>query len=156
LPSAEEVEEIEGAEEIEEVEVEVAVEEVARCWFRGLIPDGWVCPDIFFFHMVWWMPPVALLATWSVCFCVLWFLAGRPPGGKTKKDAPLPYQLTFQDPATPGMEGIIDLHHEIMFYVIIVITFVFWMTARIVVLFNVSSPALPYSAVREHLGLEWL
>jgi hypothetical protein len=48
-------------------------------------------------------------------------------GGKSGflKDAPLPYQLTFQDPATATMEGIIDLHHEILFYIIIIITFIF-------------------------------
>ena len=49
---------------------------------------------------------------------------GQSLGLKKKNDAPLPYQLTFQDPATSGMEGIIDLHHEIMFYVVIIITFV--------------------------------
>lgn len=26
------------------------------------------------------------------------------------------YQLGFQDPATPLMEGIIDLHHHIFFF----------------------------------------
>ena len=41
-----------------------------------------------------------------------------------KKDAPLPYQLSFQDPATPNMSGVIDLHHEIMFFLVIIVTFV--------------------------------
>lgn len=41
-----------------------------------------------------------------------------------KLDAPEPWQLTFQDPASPSMEGIIDLHHEIMFYLVLIITFV--------------------------------
>ena len=62
---------------------------------------------------------------------------GGPPAPKGKrggkqgakkdlpgKDAPHPYQITFQDPATPSMEGIVDLHHEIMFYVIVIIAFV--------------------------------
>lgn len=40
------------------------------------------------------------------------------------RDAPVPYQITFQDPATPSMEGIVDLHHEIMFYIIVIIVFV--------------------------------
>lgn len=63
-----------------------------------------------------------------------------PPCGL--KDAPLPYQVTFQDPATPSMEWIIDLHHEITFYIIIVIVFILWMLVRIVVPFNVPEGAL--------------
>jgi hypothetical protein len=43
---------------------------------------------------------------------------------KNKLDIPEPWQISFQDPATPGMEGIIDLHHEIMFYLVVIITFV--------------------------------
>jgi hypothetical protein len=43
---------------------------------------------------------------------------------RRKKDAPLPYQLSFQDPATPNMSGVIDLHHEIMFFLVIIVTFV--------------------------------
>jgi heme/copper-type cytochrome/quinol oxidase subunit 2 len=81
---------------------------------------------------------------------------------KTKKgrylqarDAPVPYQITFQDPATPSMEGIIDLHHEIMFYVVIVITFVLWMLVRIVMLFGAGRTPLPYSKVTQNVGLEW-
>ena len=30
-------------------------------------------------------------------------------------------QISFQDPATPIMEGIIDLHHNIFYYLIIII-----------------------------------
>jgi len=39
-------------------------------------------------------------------------------------DYPEPWQLGFQDPATPHMEGLIDLHHDIMFFLIFIITFV--------------------------------
>jgi cytochrome c oxidase subunit 2 len=35
-------------------------------------------------------------------------------------------RLLFQDPATDIMEGIIELHHYIMFFLFIVIIFVFW------------------------------
>jgi hypothetical protein len=31
-------------------------------------------------------------------------------------DAPFHKQITFQDPASPLMEGIIDLHNEIFIY----------------------------------------
>jgi len=33
-------------------------------------------------------------------------------------DATHEWQFGFQDPATPLMEGIIDLHHDIMFFLI--------------------------------------
>jgi heme/copper-type cytochrome/quinol oxidase subunit 2 len=41
-----------------------------------------------------------------------------------EKDSAVPYQINFQDPASPIMEGIIDLHHDIMFFLIIVVVFV--------------------------------
>ena len=41
-------------------------------------------------------------------------------------------RLNFQDPATAVMEGIIGLHHHIMFYMIIVIVLVGWMLSSIV------------------------
>ena len=42
-------------------------------------------------------------------------------------DVPLPYSLYFQDSASPDMEGIIELHDTIMFYIIIITTLVCWM-----------------------------
>jgi len=45
-------------------------------------------------------------------------------------DAPLPWQLGFQDPATPTMEGIINFHHDLMFIVILITIFVGWMLGR--------------------------
>jgi cytochrome c oxidase subunit 1 len=71
------------------------------------------------------------------------------------RDAPLPYQMTFQDPASAGMEGIIDLHHEVMFYMVVIVTFVFWVIIRIVVLFSAPVGSLPYSTLTHHEGLEW-
>ena len=38
-----------------------------------------------------------------------------------------PYQLGFQTPASPYMHGIINLHHHIMFYLIMVLCFTFTM-----------------------------
>lgn len=35
-----------------------------------------------------------------------------------------PWQLSFQDPATPIMEGIVDLHHDIMFFLILIVVFI--------------------------------
>ena len=45
-------------------------------------------------------------------------------------------RLLFQDPATDLMEGIIELHHYIMFFLFIVILFVVWQLLSIVGLFS--------------------
>jgi cytochrome c oxidase subunit I len=42
-------------------------------------------------------------------------------------DAPMPGQLAFQDPATKVMEDIIDLHHDIMYFLVLITVFVTWM-----------------------------
>jgi len=42
-------------------------------------------------------------------------------------DAPLPWQLAFQDSATPIHEGIVELHDAIMYYLVIICVLVFWM-----------------------------
>nr|YP_010555064.1 cytochrome c oxidase subunit 2 [Kappaphycus malesianus]UYR20485.1 cytochrome c oxidase subunit 2 [Kappaphycus malesianus] len=40
------------------------------------------------------------------------------------------WQLGFQDPATPIMEGIVNLHHDLMFFLCIISIFVSWMLGR--------------------------
>nr|AOT80691.1 cytochrome c oxidase subunit 2 [Membranoptera platyphylla] len=46
------------------------------------------------------------------------------------------WQLSFQDPATPIMEGIINLHHDLMFFICAISIFVSWMLLRTVWHFN--------------------
>nr|YP_011017662.1 cytochrome c oxidase subunit 2 [Centroceras gasparrinii]WQF69485.1 cytochrome c oxidase subunit 2 [Centroceras gasparrinii] len=46
------------------------------------------------------------------------------------------WQLGFQDPATPIMEGIINLHHDLMFFICVVSVFVSWMLVRTLWHFN--------------------
>jgi cytochrome c oxidase subunit 2 len=46
-------------------------------------------------------------------------------------DHPLARAYTFQDSATPIAEGIIDLHHEIFFYLVLILLPVSWMLFRI-------------------------
>lgn len=41
-------------------------------------------------------------------------------------DAPVLWQTGFQDPATPVMEGIINLHHDFIFFFILIFVFVLW------------------------------
>jgi cytochrome c oxidase subunit 2 len=47
-----------------------------------------------------------------------------------------PWQILFQDPATPIMEGIINLHHDIMFILIIISILVAWLLFRCIKLFT--------------------
>lgn len=51
-------------------------------------------------------------------------------------DAPEVWQMSFQDPATPIMQGIIDLHHDIMFFVVVINIFVLWMLVRTLQIFS--------------------
>ena len=50
-------------------------------------------------------------------------------------DAPEKLALGFQDSATPSMEGIIDLHHDLCFFLVVIVVFVMWMLFRSVYLF---------------------
>lgn len=45
------------------------------------------------------------------------------------------WQYGFQEPATPIMEGIINFHHDIMFFLIFILLFVSWMLGRGIYLF---------------------
>ena len=47
-------------------------------------------------------------------------------------DAPTPWQMGFQDPATAAMEGIVDLHHDICFFLVTILVLVLWLGYRIV------------------------
>ena len=46
------------------------------------------------------------------------------------------WQIGFQDPATPIMEGIINLHHDLMFFISVISVFVTWMLFRTLWHFN--------------------
>lgn len=50
-------------------------------------------------------------------------------------DSPSAWQWGFQDPASPIMEGIINLHHSIFWIIIVILTFVLWMLTRAVIPF---------------------
>jgi cytochrome c oxidase subunit 2 len=61
----------------------------------------------------------------------------------TLADAPENWQMGFQDPATPVMQGIIDLHHDIMFFMIVILGFVLWMLTRTLYHFHHSRNPIP-------------
>ena len=47
-------------------------------------------------------------------------------------DAPRPWGLYFQDSATPQMEGLVELHDNILFYLVIILFGVGWILASII------------------------
>ena len=51
-------------------------------------------------------------------------------------DVAKPWQLGFQDPATPTMQGIIRFHHDMIFLLILIVVFVGWLMFRCYFHFN--------------------
>jgi hypothetical protein len=49
---------------------------------------------------------------------------GKVEAVVNKGDAAVPNQLNFQTPATAIMEKIVDLHHDLMFFIIVIVVFV--------------------------------
>ena len=47
-------------------------------------------------------------------------------------DAPRPWGIYFQDSATPQMEGLVELHDNIMFYLVIILFAVGWILLSII------------------------
>ena len=47
-------------------------------------------------------------------------------------DAPSPWGIYFQDSATPQMEGLIELHDNIMYYLVIILFAVGWILLSII------------------------
>ena len=50
-----------------------------------------------------------------------------------------PWQINFQDPATPIADRIIEIHHHVCFFLIVILIFVFWMVFKILNSFSVFS-----------------
>jgi cytochrome c oxidase subunit 2 len=51
-------------------------------------------------------------------------------------DAPEQWGFMFQDPASPVAQGIHDLHHDIFFFMLVIMVFVFWMLGRTIFFFR--------------------
>ena len=66
---------------------------------------------------------------------------------KFKKDLPEAWQMSFQDSATPVMEGVIDLHHNIMFFMFLISFFVFYLIFYTIVLFIFPAVSLSLSSL---------
>lgn len=75
----------------------------------------------------------------SLCFLILF----SPE--VVSADSASNWQLGFQDPATPIMEGIINLHHDLMFFICVISIFVSWMLGRTLWHFEQSQSFNPSS-----------
>ncbi|XP_047168193.1 cytochrome c oxidase subunit 2, mitochondrial [Vigna umbellata] len=62
-------------------------------------------------------------------------------------DAPEPWQLGFQDAATPIMQGIMDLHHDIFFFLVQIAVFVLWVLSRALWCFRSKISPIPQRIV---------
>jgi len=67
--------------------------------------------------------------------------------GRVYMDAAEPWQVSFQDPASPTAEGIQDLHHDIFFFMVVILTFVCWMLARTLWFFRDSKNPIPSKVI---------
>nr|YP_007890638.1 cytochrome c oxidase subunit II [Jakoba bahamiensis]AGH24132.1 cytochrome c oxidase subunit 2 [Jakoba bahamiensis] len=62
-------------------------------------------------------------------------------------DTAQPWQCDFQDAATPMMEGIVNLHHDLFFFLTLIIIFVSWMLFRTIWHFRSSKNPVPSRVV---------
>jgi ubiquinol-cytochrome c reductase cytochrome b subunit len=77
----------------------------------------------------------------SICIGLFTLLSTFNTFGKDYCDSPRPWGLYFQDSATPQMEGLVELHDNIMFYLVIILFGVGWiMISMIRNYVNVTSP----------------
>lgn len=58
-------------------------------------------------------------------------------------DAPVAWQMWFQDPATSVMEGITDQNADIQFFLIVILVLVLWLRFRIVFRFHHTKQPIP-------------
>ena len=67
-------------------------------------------------------------------------------------ESAVPWQLGFQDPATPIMEGIVTLHHEVMAIIVFIGVFVVYLMVRCIQLFKKDvHPQLIELFMEQHL-----
>lgn len=70
-------------------------------------------------------------------------------------DAPEPWQIGFQDEATPIANGIIELHDNISFYLIIILVFISWLISSIIYQFSYKAFGYKYDNHGTLIELIW-
>jgi len=69
-------------------------------------------------------------------------------------DSAKPWQYGYQDPATPIIRGIIHLHNNIIFYLIIILCLVCWLLFRAIFKFRTEKNKFPYKYFAHPTSLE--
>ena len=69
-------------------------------------------------------------------------------------DAPYPWQLALQDPASPGFTGIFDLHDNIFFFLVVILFGVIWMLSSLFSQFKESVNKLSYKYLTHGTTIE--
>jgi ubiquinol-cytochrome c reductase cytochrome b subunit len=69
-------------------------------------------------------------------------------------DAPQPWGLYFQDTASPQMEGLVELHDNIMFYLVIILFGVGWIMVSIVRNYSTTNNPLSYKYLNHGTFIE--
>ena len=100
-------------------------------WFAAL----YVCA----IENKWGLGPVVALYFW-IPNCIFELCDFHP----LINDTPRPWGLYFQDSATPQMEGLTELHDNIMFYLVIILFAVGWVLLSIVRTFNHNVSPISY------------
>ena len=59
-------------------------------------------------------------------------------------DAPEPWRIGIQDPASPVAEGLIELHDVIMFYILVIGVGVIWVMISLISYFNISKSPISH------------
>jgi len=58
-------------------------------------------------------------------------------------DAPESWQIGFQDPATPIMEGVLNFHNHLMFFLVLIVVFVIWLLSRVLTTYSADIHPVP-------------
>ena len=69
-------------------------------------------------------------------------------------DAPQPWEMGFQDSATPGFTGLVTLHNTIGFYLVVISVGVFWAICSIVYYYNSTKNSIPHKYLTHGTILE--
>lgn len=70
-------------------------------------------------------------------------------------DVPTPFGCYFQDSATPNQEGILELHDNIMFYLLVILGLVSWMLYTIVITYSKNPIAYKYIKHGQTIEIIW-
>lgn len=74
---------------------------------------------------------------------------------KIFNDVPTPWGIYFQDSATPNMEGIIELHNNILFYLCIILGLVSYIFFNVITVYNNSKIAYKYMNHGQFIEIVW-